>query len=217
MSKNYGWRIETNFRDPENNFDRNKVKGKVIRLFTIESDRYATALEQVAGAKLFNVVVDNEHTSSMLLQRKCFDHNVYLIPNNKIQGRLLDQRVMKVVQDIAGNEAKLAIELIKFDKEFTPTMNFIFGTTLICNSSEVAKKLAFHPEIRTKCVNLEGDVFDPSGSLTGGSNIRANSILNKVQEYNLLQDKIKSIKQKNNELQNKGRALNEKSKIFEKY
>jgi structural maintenance of chromosome 2 len=210
----FAWRLETNFRDPENNFDRSKVKGKVIRLFTIESDRYSVALEQVAGAKLFNVVVDNENTSQLLLSRKCFDNNVYLIPNNKIQGKTVDNNVMRLVQEIAGNEARLAIDLIKFEQIYTPTMQFIFGNVFVCNSSDIAKKLAFHPNIKTKCVNLEGDVFDPSGSLTGGSNIRQESILNKVQEYNYFQEKIKGIKSRIHDLNNNMRVLSEKSKLI---
>jgi len=168
----------------------------------------------VAGAKLFNVVVDNEHTSSLLLSRKCFDNNVYLIPNNKIQGRLLDRNIMNRVQELAGDEAKLAIDLIKFDPQYAPTMQFIFGTTLICNNSDIAKRLAFDKNVKTKCVNLEGDVFDPSGSLTGGSNVRQDSILNKVQEYNMYQEKMKSIKSKILECTNKIKVLNDKSIIL---
>ena len=208
------WKIDTNFRDPENNFDRSKVKGKVIRLFSIESERFATALEQVAGPKLYNVVGDNENTSSLLLSRKCFDQFVYLIPNNKIQSKTIDQNILKLVHELAGNEAQLAINLIKFDSQYYPTMQFIFGNTLICNTSEIAKKLAYHPNIRTKCVNLEGDIYDPSGSLTGGSNIRQDSILMRVQEYNYFQEKIKALKSKIKEINNSSTNLNEKSKII---
>ena len=208
------WKIDTNFRDPENNFDRSKVKGKVIRLFSIESERFATALEQVAGPKLYNVVVDNENTSSLLLSRKCFDQFVYLIPNNKIQSKTIDQNILKLVHELAGNESQLAINLIKFDSQYYPTMQFIFGNTLICNTSEIAKKLAYHPNIRTKCVNLEGDIYDPSGSLTGGSNIRQDSILMRVQEYNYFQEKIKALKSKIKEINNSSTNLNEKSKII---
>jgi chromosome segregation ATPase len=63
-------------------------------------------------------------------------------------------------------------------------------------------------------VNLEGDVFDPSGSLTGGSNVRQDSILNKVQEYNMYQEKMKSIKSKILECTNKIKVLNDKSIIL---
>jgi structural maintenance of chromosome 2 len=33
---------------------------------------------------------------------------------------------------------------------------------------ELARKIAFDPEIRIRCVTLEGDIVDPSGTLTGG-------------------------------------------------
>ena len=35
--------------------------------------------------------------------------------------------------------------------------------------SATAKTLAFHKEVRTRCVTLEGDDFNPSGTLTGTS------------------------------------------------
>ena len=35
--------------------------------------------------------------------------------------------------------------------------------------SATAKALAFHKEVRTRCVTLEGDDFNPSGTLTGTS------------------------------------------------
>ena len=33
--------------------------------------------------------------------------------------------------------------------------------------AEVAKSLAFSQEVRTRCVTLQGDDFNPSGTLTG--------------------------------------------------
>lgn len=192
----YASRVEVQFRDPEQNFDRRKVKGRVIRLFSLESERYATALEQVAGGKLFNIIVDTETTSSLLLSRKCFDYGVILIPNNKITEKSIPADKMRMIQEIAGNEAKLAIDLIKFEKEHLPAMQFVFGTTLVCTTSEIARKLAYNEHIRVKCVNLDGDVFDPIGTMTGGANFKqGDSILMKVQELNYLQDKIRTIKQ----------------------
>ena len=35
--------------------------------------------------------------------------------------------------------------------------------------SATAKSLAFNKEVRTRCVTLEGDDFNPSGTLTGVS------------------------------------------------
>lgn len=31
-----------------------------------------------------------------------------------------------------------------------------------------AKTLAFHKDVRTRCITLDGDDFNPAGTLTGG-------------------------------------------------
>ena len=40
--------IEVNFKLPSADFDRNLVRGRVMKLFTIREDKYARALEEVA-------------------------------------------------------------------------------------------------------------------------------------------------------------------------
>lgn len=53
----------------------------------------------------------------------------------------------------------------------------------MCSSSEIAQKVAFHPKIRRRCVNLEGDIFDPAGTLTGGFQNAASSVLLNHADY----------------------------------
>ncbi|KAL8203024.1 UNVERIFIED_CONTAM: Structural maintenance of chromosomes protein 2 [Gekko kuhli] len=48
------------YRDPEKNWDRGHVKGLVASLLTVKEASTATALEVVAGGRLYNVVVDTE-------------------------------------------------------------------------------------------------------------------------------------------------------------
>lgn len=60
-------------------------------------------------------------------------------------------------------------------------MLFVFGSTFICSDASTAKKVTFDPNIRTKSVTLDGDVYDPSGSLSGGSAPSGNKILVEVQ------------------------------------
>ncbi len=40
------------YRDPEPNFDKNRVKGLVCNLFKLKDPKYATALEVAAGGKV---------------------------------------------------------------------------------------------------------------------------------------------------------------------
>ena len=47
-------------------------------------------------------------------------------------------------------------------------MQYVFGRTLICETTEIAEKIAFNPHIQLKCVNLEGDIINPHGTMTGG-------------------------------------------------
>lgn len=192
-------RVDFNFRDPEPNFDRNKVKGKVIRLFSFENDNYAIALEQCAGGRLFNIVTDTEKTSSLLISRKCFDFFQTFIPNNKIVFKETPSEIKRLVNELVGNQARLAIDLIQFDKELLPSMQYVFGNTWICNSTEVAKKISYNDRIRARCVNLEGDVFDPQGLITGGSIQNSDNLLIKVKELNFIQNKIFEYKRKVND------------------
>ena len=48
-------------------------------------------------------------------------------------------------------------------------MEYVFGTTLVCNNMDNAKKVTFDKRIMTKSVTLDGDVFDPQGTLHGGN------------------------------------------------
>lgn len=48
------------FRDPERGWDHSKVKGLLANLITVRDVSYATALEVVAGGRLYNIVVDTE-------------------------------------------------------------------------------------------------------------------------------------------------------------
>jgi structural maintenance of chromosome 2 len=61
-------------------------------------------------------------------------------------------------------------------------MAYVFGDTLICDDAESAKRVTFSKEVNVKSVTLDGDVYDPSGTLSGGSAPSGNGILVAVQE-----------------------------------
>lgn len=62
-------------------------------------------------------------------------------------------------------------------------MGFVFGSTFICKDSETAKKVTFSKEIGgARSVTLEGDVYEPSGTLSGGAAPTSSGILVKVQD-----------------------------------
>lgn len=53
-----------------------------------------------------------------------------------------------------------------------------------------AKQITFHDRIRKRCVTLEGDVTDPSGTLSGGARQKGASVLLQLEEIQQFEVKI---------------------------
>lgn len=50
--------------------------------------------------QLFNVVVDTEVTSKLLLQRGQLEHRTTIVPLNKINGHVIDRATVELAQQI---------------------------------------------------------------------------------------------------------------------
>lgn len=171
---------EFHFKDPVQGFDRSKVKGVVSKLVRVADPKYSSALEVAAGGKLYQVIVDNEKTAKQLLSGGQLRNRVTIIPLNKVSGRSLPESAKAAAKQLAGDKAIPALELIGYDEELEKAMQYAFGTSFVCNDSTTAKKLAFHKDVASRCVTLDGDDFNPSGTLTGGSRNQTNAILSQL-------------------------------------
>jgi len=178
-------RLRFEFRDPEKGFDRSRVKGLVARLITVRDPSTATALEIAAGSKLYQVVVDTENTGKLLLQKGQLRKRITILPLNKINSRCTDVVKVQRAKNIAasmGGHARLALELVGFEEEIQKAMEYVFGASIVCSNSDVARAVAFDKSIKTRTVTLDGDSYDPSGTLTGGSNNQIGVLLSKIDE-----------------------------------
>ena len=68
---------------------------------------------------------------------------------------------------------------------------YIFNDTLVCDDADTAKRVTFHNDVRVRSVTLEGDVYDPSGTLSGGSAPNSSQILVQVQELLEIEGKVR--------------------------
>ncbi|KAG2593637.1 hypothetical protein PVAP13_5NG012544 [Panicum virgatum] len=175
--------VHFSYRDPERNFDRSKVKGVVARLIRIKDSSAATALEVAAGGRLFNVVVDTEDTGKKLLKNGDLQSRVTIIPLNKIQTYTIPDRVQQAARRLVGpDNVTLALELVGYGEEVKNAVSYVFGSTFVCRNSEAAKEVAFNREVGSTSVTLEGDTYQPSGLLTGGSKGARGNLLRKLDE-----------------------------------
>lgn len=186
--------LEFDYSDPSPNFDRSKVKGLVASLVTLDASSHAaaTALEVCAGGRLYNVVIEDHVAASALLEKGKLQRKVTMIPLNQIKAFVASADKLAAAGALSKGKAKLALELIGYDDEVAKAMEFVFGGTLICPDSETAKRVTFHDNVRLKSVTLDGDVYDPSGTLSGGAKPQSGGILLKAQEVKKVEDQLRA-------------------------
>ncbi|CAI8607534.1 unnamed protein product [Vicia faba] len=209
--------VDFSYRDPVKNFDRSKVKGVVAKLIKVKDSSTMTALEVSAGGKLYNVVVDTESTGKQLLQHGNLRRRVTIIPLNKIQSYTVPSRVQQAAVRLVGKEnAEIALSLVGYEEELKNAMEYVFGSTFVCKTISAAKEVAFSREIHTTSVTLEGDIFQPSGLLTGGSRKGSGDLLRQLHAVAEAESKLSVHQTRLSEIEAKNRAeQNEHHKLGE--
>ncbi|KAM6329392.1 structural maintenance of chromosomes protein 2 isoform 1-T2 [Alca torda] len=207
--------LQFEYKHPEKNWNPNHVKGPVVSLITVKDLSKAKALEAAAGGKLYNIIVDTEVTGKKLLEKGELKRRYTIIPLNKISARCLGQDTVKLAQTLAGHgNLHLALSLVEYESELQKAMEYVFGTTLVCNNMDNAKKVTFDKRIMTRSVTLDGDTFDPQGTLHGGASSQAAPILSKLQEIKVVEVELKT---KESELESVEKELASLKNVAEKY
>ncbi|KAL9598063.1 MAG: hypothetical protein Q9219_004757 [cf. Caloplaca sp. 3 TL-2023] len=178
--------LDFSYSDPAPGFNRSKVKGLIAQLFSLDKEhtQSGTALEICAGGRLYNVVVDTAETGTQLLQNGKLRKRVTIIPLNKIAAFKASAEKIVAAQNLAPGKVDLALSLIGYDDEVAAAMEYVFGSTLVCHDADTAKRVTFDPSVRMKSVTREGDVYDPSGTLSGGSSPNSSGVLVILQKLN---------------------------------
>jgi structural maintenance of chromosome 2 len=209
-------RLNFEFRDPEKNFDRSRVKGLVANLVSVkDAMRHSTPLEIAAGNKLYQVVVDNEQTGKLLLSKGVLRKRVTILPLNKISHRIIERNKLSLASNIAhhhNGSAELALELVGYDDEVINAMQHVFGNAIICSSSQIAEAITFDPAIRCRTITYDGDTFDPSGTITGGSRNQIGALLMKMNEMSELKSRYEEMREQNQHLERELEGLDEINK-----
>lgn len=170
IQKRNGYRFDFVYKDPEPGFDRRRVKGMLGKLVRVKDRMHGVALNTCGGGSMYSIVTDTEITSKLLLQRGQLQKRVTMVPLNKINSGVLNPEVVRKAQQLVGRDnVWSALSLIEYDEEVAPAIQFAFGYQLVCRDLNIAKKLAYNPQVRTICVTLEGDVVNPEGTLSGGA------------------------------------------------
>ena len=189
---------------PSQSWDASRVKGFAANLFRVKDQKYSRALSSLIGGSWRNVITDNDETGKLLLERGNLQTRTTIIPMTKINPRTIDQRVVKLAQNLVGKENAIpALDLIEYEKEVESAMKHLFGHSFICKDLETAKTVTYNKDIRTRSYTLDGDQMDPDGSLSGGAVQQGPPILDEAARYNQLKRQFDEKTNEINEILNK--------------
>ncbi len=142
-------------------FNNKGIYGTISQLGKTDP-KYTLALEVAAGPRLQSIIVDSDITAAKcieILKREKIGIASFL-PLNKIR-----PSNDSIVKSLAKNSLGLAIDLIKFDSKYKNAFEYVFGSTLIVENFEEAKKLGIN---RSRMVTLDGTLIEVSGAMHGG-------------------------------------------------
>ncbi|CAF91830.1 unnamed protein product, partial [Tetraodon nigroviridis] len=178
--------LRFDYKDPARGWDHNKVKGLLANLITIQDVSYPPALQVVPGGRLYNIV-----TGKKLLEKGELQRRYTIIPLNKISARVLDDKVVNTAKSLVGKDnVHTALSLVGYESDLRKAMEYVFGSTMVCDTLDNAKKVAFDKHVMTKTVTLGGDIFDPQGTLSGGARTQSASVLASLQELKDIRDEL---------------------------
>lgn len=140
------------------------VYGTVADLGSVKG-KYAVALEIAAGPRLKSIVVNDDSTAAKcisFLKENRFGFAPF-IPLNKIRDIEYKEDTKKFLKSPGVHG--LAINLIEYDPKFEKAFRYVFGSTLIVETVEHARKIGVGV---VRMVTLDGDLLESSGAMIGG-------------------------------------------------
>ncbi|KAI8377051.1 hypothetical protein EDC96DRAFT_250036 [Choanephora cucurbitarum] len=142
------------------------VHGKLSDLCRPTQRKYDTAVATVLGRNMDAIVVENEQTAADCIQYMREQHigTATFLPLHSLSLPPVDDRYRHFVKG-----ARLAIDVLKYDKQYESVVQYACGNTLVCDSLAIAKHICFELNESVRAVALDGSVIHQSGLMTGGA------------------------------------------------
>ena len=154
---------------------------------------YETAIEIALGGTLQNIVTDTEEVAKKLVEhlRKNNLGRASFLPITSVKGKKLD----KINQKNIDGKIIVASDVVNTDKKYEQIIISLLGRTVITDDLEQAIALSKQNGYSFRIVTLKGDIINPSGSISGGSNqTKTVNIIRKSKTNRRVRGKIKRIK-----------------------
>lgn len=149
------------------------LKGKfvnVVAKLLVVPEKFESAIDIALGASVQNIVTKSEEDAKYVIEY--LKENNYgratFIPMSAVKPKYIPGDIKKLIQRTKGVYG-VADELVKFSPEYKTVFSSLLGGTVIVEDMDTAISLARATKFSFKIVTLEGDIVNPSGTMSGGS------------------------------------------------
>jgi len=200
------------------------IYGALAQLITVR-ENFETAIEVSLGQALQNIVTRDEYTAKNainFLKQNNLGRATFL-PVTSVKPRFLDPDTVKRLETEKGFLG-LASDMVECDPKFRDIIASLLGRTAVVDNIDNAIELSRKYQYAFRIVTTNGEVFNPGGSITGGSQpAKTSSLLSRNRLIKELDEKIEELNSRVQEIEKKCldkadeiSRIEEQSRLFRK-
>ena len=174
------------------------IHATVAKLISMDS-ACALAIETALGNAVQHIVCDTEGNAKTAIRYLKIERlgRATFQPISAVKGKLLQENGLDDLFGFIG----IASDLVECDAQYREIIVSLLGKTLIAEDLDSAVVIAKNFQYRYKVVTLDGQVVNPGGSLTGGSQAKSAGLLTRSAEVERLRALRQTLQQKTDALQ----------------
>lgn len=142
------------------------VEGPVAGILDVDK-KYETAIETALGGSSQYIICDTLKSASAIIEfaKRKKTGRITLLPLDDVKGRNRSVSPRREIPGFIG----CAKDLVRNEKRYDPIVEFLLGGILIVEDARTAVSMIKSGSKAFRLITLEGDVFNPGGTVTGGS------------------------------------------------
>ena len=175
------------------------VDGTFVDSIRAPELQYAIAIDAALGPRAQAVLTDSTSAAvaAMSLLTQDGKGRCTFLPRDRVQAKTVANEAILGDSGVVGR----ASALVQSAPETAPLVEHLLGDTVVVKDTHVAAKLATNGGSDCRVVTLDGWVFEPRGTVVGGSKEGAMGIVTRRAELETIEDELRDLAKKIEELQ----------------
>ena len=168
------------------------VLGVVADIIRVK-EKYITAVETALGGNIQNIVTEDEHVAKRMIQylKKNRLGRATFLPLTTVTPKKEKPFRDEILEEdgVLGNVASK----VDCDEKYKLIIEYLLGRFLLVDTIDHAMQISKKYQYRVRIVTLEGELFHPGGSLSGGTFKNNSNLLGRRKEQEALEKEKQTI------------------------